>query len=187
MVRDDSSTVLFGLFFFVDEEVFRDFLFLFPRPCRFGAILYVEPSFWSTSFVIGQFRRINVVIWKYLILLNTGEITKKFENTKVVIGIRKPKRTDNTMAKRKSTNNDLQNITQKTKDRAVGTTLKTGMKSGAPERPVSSFWSTCNLVEISIPKKFSLCIYIKFLRNPNLNEISPHVPPVVLLLLQIRW
>jgi hypothetical protein len=72
-----------------------------------------------------QFRRINVVIWKYLILLNTGEITKKFEKTKVVIGIRKPKRTDNTMAKRKSTNNDLQNITQKTKDRAVrGSTYK---------------------------------------------------------------
>ena len=28
-------------------------------------------------------------------------------------------RTDNTMAKRKRTNNDLQNITQKTKDRAT--------------------------------------------------------------------
>jgi hypothetical protein len=49
-------------------------------------------------------------------------------------------------------------ITWLTKDRAVRTTLKTGMKSGAPERPVSSFWSTCNLVEISIPKKFSLMI-----------------------------
>ena len=33
-------------------------------------------------------------------------------------------RTDTTMVKRKSTNNDLQNTTQKTKDRATGTPLK---------------------------------------------------------------
>jgi hypothetical protein len=35
------------------------------------------------------------------------------------------RRTDNTMAKRKRTNNDLQNTTQKTKDRAT----KTGHQS----------------------------------------------------------
>ena len=35
------------------------------------------------------------------------------------------------MTKRKTTNNDLQNITQKTKDQA--TPLKTGVNSGAPE------------------------------------------------------
>ena len=42
---------------------------------------------------------------------------------------------DNTIAKRKRTNNDLQNITQKTKDRATRTPLKTGegVNSGAPE------------------------------------------------------
>jgi ElaB/YqjD/DUF883 family membrane-anchored ribosome-binding protein len=34
-------------------------------------------------------------------------------------------RTDNTMAKIKRTNNDLQNITQKTEDRATQTPLKT--------------------------------------------------------------
>ena len=34
--------------------------------------------------------------------------------------------TDNPMAKRKRTNNDLQNITHKTKDRVTGTSLKTG-------------------------------------------------------------
>ena len=33
--------------------------------------------------------------------------------------------TDNTMAKRKRTNNDLQNITQKTNDRATGIPLNT--------------------------------------------------------------
>ena len=37
------------------------------------------------------------------------------------------------MAKRKRTNNDLQNITQKTKDRAKQTSLKTGVDLGAPE------------------------------------------------------
>ena len=44
------------------------------------------------------------------------------------------RRTDNTMVKRKRTNNDLRNITHKTKDRATRTPLKTGMISGAPER-----------------------------------------------------
>ena len=36
------------------------------------------------------------------------------------------RRTDNTMAKRKITNNDLQNTTQKNKDRATRNPLKTG-------------------------------------------------------------
>jgi hypothetical protein len=35
------------------------------------------------------------------------------------------------MTKRKTTNNDLQNITQKTKDQATQTPLKTGLHSGA--------------------------------------------------------
>jgi len=34
------------------------------------------------------------------------------------------RRTDNTMANRKRTNNDLQNTTQKTKDRATRTPIK---------------------------------------------------------------
>ena len=38
----------------------------------------------------------------------------------------KRRRTDITMAKRKRTNNDLQNITQKSKDQAKQTPLKTG-------------------------------------------------------------
>ena len=37
------------------------------------------------------------------------------------------------MGKRKSTNNDLQNITYKAKDWVTRTPLKTGSKSGAPE------------------------------------------------------
>jgi hypothetical protein len=35
------------------------------------------------------------------------------------------------MAKRKRTNNDLQNITQKTKDQATQTPLETGVNSGS--------------------------------------------------------
>jgi hypothetical protein len=37
------------------------------------------------------------------------------------------------MAKRKRTNNDLQNITHKTKDQVARTPLKQGLNSGAPE------------------------------------------------------
>jgi hypothetical protein len=36
------------------------------------------------------------------------------------------------MANRKSTNNDLQNITHKTKDRLTQNPIKPGMNSGAP-------------------------------------------------------
>jgi uncharacterized protein (UPF0333 family) len=51
-----------------------------------------------------------------------------FELVKQELGIRK-RRTDNTMGKKKKykkTNNDLQNITHKTKDRVIQTPLKTG-------------------------------------------------------------
>ena len=37
------------------------------------------------------------------------------------------------MTKIKMTNNDLQNITHKTRDRVTQTPLKTGVNSGAPE------------------------------------------------------
>ena len=56
---------------------------------------------------------------------------EEFENTKGVIRICK---SGNTMAKRKSTKNDLQNTTQKTKDRAIQTQLKTRSDLGAPEQ-----------------------------------------------------
>jgi hypothetical protein len=52
-------------------------------------------------------------------------IHEELENAKGVI-----RRTDNAMAKRKRTNNDLQIITQKNKDRATRTPLKT---RGPPE------------------------------------------------------
>jgi hypothetical protein len=63
-------------------------------------------------------------------------------------------RTDNTMAKRKRTNNDLQNITQKTKDRA--THARQIEKNGGELRSfrrVSSSFSTCGTccVNLIIP------------------------------------
>ena len=42
------------------------------------------------------------------------------------------------MTKRRRTNNDLQNITQKIKDRATRTSLNIGLNSGAPERQTVS-------------------------------------------------
>jgi hypothetical protein len=54
-------------------------------------------------------------------------LQEKFNDTNGVIRRRKVKKTDNTMAeekKDKRRNNDVQNTTQKTKDRATGSLLK---------------------------------------------------------------
>ena len=53
---------------------------------------------------------------------------EEFEDTKGVIKIRKSKdrQHNGQLKKEKKTNNDLQNITQKTKDRVTQTPLKTG-------------------------------------------------------------
>jgi hypothetical protein len=53
-----------------------------------------------------------------------------FEDTKGVIRTRKSK--DNIMAKRKGTNNYLQNITYNTKDQVTRTPLKPEVNAGAP-------------------------------------------------------
>ena len=59
-------------------------------------------------------------------------VRKKFEDTKGVIRSRKLKDRQNQGQKKKDnrTNNDLQNITQETKDRAKRTLLKAGVNSG---------------------------------------------------------
>ena len=59
---------------------------------------------------------------------------EEIEDTKSAIRIRKSKK--NRVAKRKRTNNNLQNIHIKTKDRETRTTLKVGVNSGAPEGSV---------------------------------------------------
>jgi hypothetical protein len=48
-----------------------------------------------------------------------------YKSLKSPNGNQNRRRTDNTMAKRKRTNNDLQNIAQKTKDLVTRTPLKT--------------------------------------------------------------
>ena len=61
---------------------------------------------------------------------------EEFEDTKGVIRIRisKKNRQHNGQKKKdKRTNNDLQNTSQKTKDRATQIPLKSGMNTGAPE------------------------------------------------------
>ena len=61
---------------------------------------------------------------------------EEFEDTKVVIRIRilRKDRQHNDQKKRDTmTNNDLQNITHKTKDRVTQTPLKPGMNPGCPE------------------------------------------------------
>ena len=66
-------------------------------------------------------------------MLLIQSLEEKFEGTKEAIVIRKSRRTDNTLAKRKRQNNDSQNIIQKIKYRATRTPLKCGVNSGAPE------------------------------------------------------
>jgi hypothetical protein len=61
---------------------------------------------------------------------------EEFEDSKGIIRIRKSKnnRQHNGQKKKdKRTNNDLQNISYKTKDRVTRIPLKTGVNSGAPE------------------------------------------------------
>ena len=59
---------------------------------------------------------------------------EKFEDTKRVIRSRKSRKTNGQKKKgQKDTCNNLQNTTQKTKDRATRIPLKPGVNSGAPE------------------------------------------------------
>ena len=60
----------------------------------------------------------------------------EFEDTKVVIRIRKSKKNrqhKGQKKKDKGANNNVQSITHKSKDRVTWTPLKTGVNAGAPE------------------------------------------------------
>ena len=69
---------------------------------------------------------------------------EELENAKGVI-----RRTDNAMAKRKRTNNDLQIITQKNKDRATRTPLKTWGELRSSGR-ISRCCSTCDTHRVTL-------------------------------------
>ena len=79
----------------------------------------------------------------HLLCLINRNRQEEFEDTNGEIRSRKSevvnRRKDTTMTKRKRTNNDLQNTTQETKDRA--TPLRSGCERRCSER-VNSSWST---------------------------------------------
>ena len=69
-------------------------------------------------------------------MFSISPLHEKFEDTKVVIRSRysvEEIQLNYQMKKNKKVNNDLQNTTQKTKDRAIRNPLKTEMNSDAPE------------------------------------------------------
>jgi hypothetical protein len=72
----------------------------------------------------------------------TGYLQRKFEDTKGVIRSRKSKDKQNNGQRKRTkwTSNDLQNITQKTKDRSTRTPLKTGDELGCPEEFLLHLW-----------------------------------------------
>ena len=131
---------------------------------------------WLTTF-LGVFIFTDVTIGIYLRMLNVNKIKhiitynvqdtlirtlfsirkcttcrEKFEYTKGVIRICISKNEiqyNGQMKKDKRTNNDLQNITQKTKDQATRTTIKTGDGRGCSGRVISSF-STCGIRRVTL-------------------------------------
>jgi hypothetical protein len=78
-------------------------------------------------------------------------IWEKFEDTKGVIRSHKSKDRQHNGQKKKNqrTNNDLQNITQKTKDQATWTSLKTGSELGCSGK-VGSSWSTSDTCPVTV-------------------------------------
>jgi len=71
-----------------------------------------------------------------VVLFRSYAVQEEFEDTKVVIRIRiskKDRQHNGQKKKYKGTNNNLQNITHKTKDRVTRTPLKIGVNSGAPK------------------------------------------------------
>jgi hypothetical protein len=68
-------------------------------------------------------------VFKFYFISSTRFESEEFEDTKGVIRIRKSKKDrqyNGQMKQDKSRNNDLQNITHKTKDRVTHTSLKPG-------------------------------------------------------------
>ena len=73
------------------------------------------------------FKMVILYVYGYKTFSNEFILQEKFIDANGVIRRRKVKKTDNTMAKRqkdKRTNNDVQNTTQETKDRATRRLLK---------------------------------------------------------------
>ena len=93
------------------------------------------------KFSKSRFRKNNM--WRHWETLETS-IRKVLHISETANG-----RTDNIMAKWKRTNNDLSNTTQKTKDRATRTPLKTGGELMCFGK-VSSSWSTTDTRRVTL-------------------------------------
>ena len=98
---------------------------------------------------------------------------EEFEDTKGVIRIRKSKEIgQHTMTKRKRTNNDLQNITHKTKDRVIQTSLKPGGEVRCSRRISSSilmtFYQNACMLSPATGKWFEIMI-LNFVVKGNIN------------------
>jgi len=77
--------------------------------------------------------RFFIFLW-IVLLINNDAFQEEFEETKGIIRIRKPKKDrghNGQKKKGKRTNNDLQNITHKTKDRETRTPQSSGMVSSS--------------------------------------------------------
>ena len=91
----------------------------FNWPDTYSEMQWQQTWYSSSKLVVGSWRCLKSSTYE----------DEDFEDNKGVIRIRKPNKTANTMTKKKKdkrTNNDLQNITYKTKDRVTWTPLKTG-------------------------------------------------------------
>jgi hypothetical protein len=83
------------------------------------------------------------------------------------------------MAKRKRTNNDLQNITHKTKDQVARTPLKQGLNSGAPEGKAVPAQLMASVV----------LLYLEIKHSPQLSLIKMEMltPPEHLVSIPLSW
>ena len=109
---------------------------------------------WNFQKIPQQFfeKRVSIfcLVAKHSLKVTTRNVKAKFleeeyDDTKWVIRIRKSKKDsqqNGQMKKDKRTNNDLQNITHKTKDRVTRTPLQTGATSCAPEGQAGTMQKT---------------------------------------------
>ena len=94
-------------------------------------IIYIYPNFFNNHIKF-QYRYLPIII----LYFNYWQKGIKISN--VISLVITWRCTDNKITKSKRTNNDLENITQKTKDRATQTLLKTGSELMPPGRAISS-------------------------------------------------
>ena len=112
-------------------------------------ISYLILQIWEQSAVVYGLRK----NWKY----QKGKLRRSRKS-------KKDRQYSNQKKRGERTNNDLQNTTQKTKDRATRSPQKAGVNSCAPERWRDSSCSTCGTRRVTLvtnPMKMSLILWIR--------------------------